>query len=141
MYFLISYFYFFSTCFSNFSKTSPGLVEAKSFTTFSRDLPPWNKGKDSVRITHQLSDTIRDRPQWYAVQPWPCGTLTGWPASLLTAQPPFLLATVIRPQATSESPPYYRLHNSPGSWHSDINFLNNKSWALKFVNEFWSCSQ
>lgn len=44
-YFFLSYFYFFSTCFSNFSKTSSGVVEAKSFTTFSRDLLPWIKRK------------------------------------------------------------------------------------------------
>lgn len=49
MYFLISYFYFFSTCFSNFSKTSSGLVEANSFTTLSRDLAPWVKGRRQCR--------------------------------------------------------------------------------------------
>lgn len=40
---IISCFYFFSTSFFNFSKISSGVVEAKSFTTFSRDLPPWTK--------------------------------------------------------------------------------------------------
>lgn len=41
--FFISYFYFFSASFSSFSKISSGVVEAKSFTTFSRDLPPLSK--------------------------------------------------------------------------------------------------
>lgn len=41
--FFTSCFYFFSTCFFNFSKISSGVVEAKSFTTFSRDLPPLSK--------------------------------------------------------------------------------------------------
>lgn len=41
--FFISGFYYFSTCFFNFSRTSSGVVEAKSFTTFSRDFPPLSR--------------------------------------------------------------------------------------------------
>lgn len=39
----ISRFYFFSASVLSFSKTSSGVVEAKSFTTFSRDLPPLSR--------------------------------------------------------------------------------------------------
>ena len=44
--FLLLFIYLFSTCFFSFSKISSGGVEAKSFTTFSRDLPPWTKRKN-----------------------------------------------------------------------------------------------
>lgn len=39
----ISCLYFFSASVLSFSKTSSGVVEAKSFTTFSRDLPPLSR--------------------------------------------------------------------------------------------------
>jgi len=42
---LITCFYFFSTCCFNFSKISSAVVDTNSFTTFSRDLPPWTKRK------------------------------------------------------------------------------------------------
>lgn len=47
--FLKTGFYFFSTCCFNFSKISSGVVEAKSFTTFSRDLPPFSKTTSLLR--------------------------------------------------------------------------------------------
>lgn len=69
---LITCFYCFSTCCFNFSKISSAVVDANSFTTFSRDLPPWTKSKkccqddspESAGLGRVLSAARWPQPSW-----------------------------------------------------------------------------
>ena len=88
----VSCFYFFSTCFFNFSKISSGGVEAKSFTTFSRDLPPWTKRKnwcqDSTLNFLMLSVTADFSCWGYAtVSLWGSHRWASFPGSLVLLFP------------------------------------------------------
>lgn len=128
--FFTSCFYFFSTCFFNFSKISSGVVEAKSFTTFSRDLPPWTKRKkkrcqDNTLNFPMLLKTADFSCIPTAVSLWDCHR---WAGAFLTAQrlpspQPFLFQTrlSLRCHLTTV------FHYSPEFLLSFVNFCNNKT--------------
>lgn len=122
---LITCFYCFSTCCFNFSKISSAVVDANSFTTFSRDLPPWTKSKKCC----QDDSPNRER----GARPCPQGCPVA--AAFLTAELQHLLLSVLH--SWSNQRVYLTVYlttnvdNSSGFLPSHIN-LSNKNWHSNF---------
>lgn len=123
---LITCFYCFSTCCFSFSKISSAVVDANSFTTFSRDLPPWTKSKKCCQ------DDSPNRARGARPCPQRCPVAT---AFLKVAELQCLLLSVLH--SWSNRRVYLTVYlttnvdNSPGFLPSYIN-LSNKNWHSNF---------